>query len=123
LKSLILIIDDDHNSTYLFEAIIKRLKRRDLNIRPIYDGTAAMQTLETETPTLIILDLGLPGVPGMEILDYIKRTPRLKHTRIIVITAYTDLARQINPRDVDKVLTKPVPARELSDLVASLLDR
>jgi CheY-like chemotaxis protein len=67
----------------------------------------------------VILDLHLPGVQGDQILHHIRTDERMAETQVVVITAYTALARTLQD-EADLVLIKPVSLNLLRRLVGRL---
>ena len=67
------VIEDDEFIAYIFSAAVKEAQFDPLIIR---DGISALETLKTEIPDLIILDLHLPGVSGINILREIRSDSR-----------------------------------------------
>ena len=78
-----------------------------------------MERLGQIAPAVVILDLHLPGVSGMDILAYIRSEKRLTLTNVVVTTADAILAEQVN-EIADMVLIKPITFSQLRDLTARL---
>ena len=55
--------------------------------RPAYGSSAALTLLQSSVPELILLDVNMPGVDGVEVLGFLKREPRLNSVPVIVITS------------------------------------
>ena len=85
----------------------------------IGSGDEAIARLVDIVPDVVILDLHLPGVQGDEILHRIRADGRMAETRVIVITAYTALARTLQD-EADLVLIKPISLNLLRRLVGRL---
>lgn len=79
------IIIDDNRSTA--DALHQMLTVLDIPTRVAYGASAAMSLLSGFTPGLILLDINMPGVDGLEILAYLRREPRLISVPVIVITS------------------------------------
>ncbi len=79
------IIIDDNRSTA--DALHQMLTVLDIPSRVAYGASAAMALLGGFTPGLILLDINMPGVDGLEILAYLRREPRLIPVPVIVITS------------------------------------
>lgn len=89
MKPTILIVDDDTNLTQLYEATLKSRGYRTLVAN---DGERALELAEKESPALILLDVMMPRVHGLHVLDIVKATPATKDTKIIMLTALGDEA-------------------------------
>lgn len=79
-----LIIDDNRQTA---DALQQMLGVLDVEARVAYGSSPAIEFLRRFTPELILLDINMPGVDGMEILAYLRREPRLAPVPVIVITS------------------------------------
>ena len=79
-----LIIDDNRATA---DALHQMLNVLSVPARVAYGASAAMALLNTFTPNLILLDINMPGVDGLEILAYLRREPRLIHVPVVVVTS------------------------------------
>lgn len=79
------IIIDDNRSTA--DALHQMLTVLDVSARVAYGASPAMSLLSGFTPGLILLDINMPGVDGLEILAYLRREPRLIPVPVVVITS------------------------------------
>ncbi len=114
-KQQALIIEDDEDLSIIFS---EALVLAGFDTKAIRDGQAAMDELDECQPGVIVLDLHLPHVDGLEILKKIRSAERLKNAKVIVATAdprMSDLAE-----DADFVLIKPISFAQLRDLSARL---
>ncbi len=66
----VLLVDDE---IAFANTLAQRLKMRDLNVSTTYDGEQALSKLKEEKPDVIVLDLKMPGMHGMEVLHEIKK--------------------------------------------------
>lgn len=112
-----LIVEDDLE---LSEIVHELLELQGIESDVIRDGKVAMQYLSSHVPDLLILDLHLPNVSGLDILQQIQSDTRFQSTRIVVTTA--DVLRADSIREkVDIVLLKPFLSNELLDIAGRLL--
>lgn len=112
------VIEDD---TDLAQIFAQALQVAGYKTEVLHDGHEALARLATETPYLVVLDMHLPFVSGITILDYIRSTEHLKGIKVIVATA--DLSTTLGEVQ-DKaslVLAKPVSFSQLSMLAKRLL--
>lgn len=88
------------------------------------DGPECLEKARAERPDLVLLDLSLPGLDGIKVIEHIRRDPDLKHTPIFALTAHT--LREYESRALaagcDEYLVKPFGLDQLKSLVDSTLD-
>lgn len=87
------------------------------------DGEEALDMAMREQPDLIIMDIQLPKMNGLEVMRRLRETPAFSHTPIIAITAYAmkgDRERVIES-GCDAYLSKPINTRELPEMIAEML--
>jgi DNA-binding response OmpR family regulator len=113
----ILIIDDDVEICDTFSDI---LKYAGYQVHVVGSGAEAFKALRRTSPDVILLDMSMPGVPGVLILSYVRHVSRLARTRIIIISGHPDLAASAEAVwGADLLLTKPVSPQQLLDAVGS----
>lgn len=117
----ILIVDDEPLN---FDVIEGFLSQEDYALHYVPDGTEAIQSLGTFfNPDLILLDLMMPGLDGVEVCRYLKSTPEWKMVPIIIVTALNskeELARCLHA-GADDFISKPVHRMELVARVHAML--
>jgi len=87
------------------------------------DGEEALDMAMRKQPDLIIMDIQLPKVNGLEVTRKLRETSAFSHTAIIAITAYAmkgDEERVIES-GCDAYLSKPINTRELPEMIAEML--
>lgn len=87
------------------------------------DGITALDYLKDNTPHLIILDLMLPDINGLDVLRIVRRMAHLDQIPVLILTAYADpdFVRQAMQRGADSYVTKPYLANSLIEHVRLLL--
>lgn len=83
----ILIVEDDK---LLRDLLTEKLERSGFTIVGAIDGKQALEKLETVMPSIILLDLVLPGLDGFEILRHIKEDPKTKAVPVLVLSNLGD---------------------------------
>jgi CheY-like chemotaxis protein len=111
-----LVIEDDELVVPIYVAAVTDAQYEPVVIR---DGKEAVEKLQVIVPALVILDLRLPKVPGVRILQAIREDQRLANTRVIVVSADATLTEYVRER-ADLVLVKPVGYRQLREMAARL---
>lgn len=116
----VLIVEDDQD---LGDLVTFILQTQGFHTRLIRDGGAAMQELNSAplTPQLVMLDMHLPGVSGLDIMRYLKQEPRYAGTKLLVTTADLQLAARAT-NVADHVCTKPYSVDELLTAVSGLIE-
>lgn len=87
MKPKILVVDDDSNLTRLYEAA---LTARGYRVVVANNGEVALTLAEKEKPDLILMDVMMPAIHGLHVLDILKATPETKDAKIIMLTALGD---------------------------------
>ena len=112
-KPFALIIEDDRDIVALFRHVMDLAGYRT---EIVLHGGVAVDYLSKSTPDIVLLDLNLPGVSGVEILAMIHADERLKRVPVVVITAHSHLIETL-PVKPQLVLIKPVNVEQMSKLV------
>jgi CheY-like chemotaxis protein len=116
-QKLVLIIED---ATEIAEIFAEILQNQNLLTEIVGDGARALHLLAERTPALILLDMHLPNVSGLQILNYIRSNPRFAMTRVIAVTADALIASSLEEK-ADLVLIKPVTYSQIGDLSKRLI--
>ena len=85
------------------------------------DGTEALMLAREERPNLIVLDVMLPGLSGIEVLEELRSTEALKEIPVVVITAWSHAEIAVQVAGADRFVSKPFDPDELSTAVEELL--
>jgi diguanylate cyclase (GGDEF)-like protein len=113
-KPVAFVIEDDMDSANLFRSILDLL---GYSTEIFLYGTAAINCMKNSTPSLVMLDLKLPGeASGVEVLKYMRKQPRLERTQVLVITGHAEMSAEIQDM-ADLLLFKPVSFDELEQFV------
>lgn len=107
-----LVVEDDAEIARFFALVLQDQFSVDI----ARTGREALDLLEMVTPEIIVLDLNIPFVSGVEILRQVRANERLAHTVVIVATANPQMAEEVYDL-ADLVLLKPVSYDQLRDLV------
>lgn len=115
----ILVVDDEKP---ISDIIKFNLSKEGYQIETAFDGNEAVQKFETVKPDLIILDLMLPGMDGLEVAKVIRKT---SHTPIIMLSAKDSEFDKVIGLEIgaDDYVTKPFSNRELLARVKAQLRR
>lgn len=115
----ILVIEDE---PMVAEVVERYLRRDGYDVRAVGDGSAGIDAFEAYQPDLIVLDLMLPGIDGMEVC---RRVRASSATPIIMLTAKGEEVDKLVGLEVgaDDYITKPFSPRELAARVKAVLRR
>ncbi|MBD0304090.1 MAG: response regulator [Tolypothrix sp. T3-bin4] len=126
----VLLIEDDLGDVELTETALSRSKLR-VNLHVVNDGEEALAYLRQEgqytkasRPSLILLDLNLPGLSGLEILSAIKSDQSLKSIPVVILTTSdtnTDILKSYE-NGVNCYVTKPIGLKEFIKIVNTIED-
>jgi DNA-binding response OmpR family regulator len=118
----ILIVDDEKD---LVDLVSYNLEKEGFAVLKAYDGEKAMQIVKARNVDLMILDLMLPGIQGMEVCKLLRKDPVNAALPVIMLTAKGEEIDKILGLEMgaDDYITKPFSVRELLARVHALLRR
>ncbi len=118
-KPKILVIDDEEN---VCELITMYFEKAGYEVTCTSDGTNALETIRTQKPDLVILDLMLPGVDGLDVCKEIRKSSNVP---LIMLSARVDEVDRVLGLEIgaDDYVTKPFSPRELLARVKAVLRR
>ena len=117
----ILLIDDDRS---MHQIVSLFLERSGHHVHSATSGLAGLQLIALDRPDLILLDMGLPGMDGAEILNALKAKPETAGIPVMAFTVYDreDLPQSIDTHRLAGYLRKPVDMYTLESGVNSALN-
>jgi len=118
----ILLVDDEED---ILEFLSYNLKKEGYDVSVASNGKEAVEVAKKENPELIILDVMMPDMDGMETCQKIREIPKLKDVMIAFLTARNEDYSQIAGFDVgaDDYINKPIKPRVLISRIKALLKR
>ncbi len=118
-KSRVLIADDMTSVLTLFE---KLLVNDGHDVITAEDGIEALEAVYRERPDVVILDVAMPGLDGLEVCRRIKADPDVRLTPVVLVTGLSEISDRIRGIEAgaDEFLTKPVHPHELRARIAGL---
>jgi DNA-binding response OmpR family regulator len=121
-KRKILVVDDE---AHIAELLVMNLRQNGYDTCVVGNGTDAMPRALAEKPDLILLDLMLPGVGGLEVCRLLKTDPRTASVPVIMLTAKSEESDKVIGLGIgaDDYVTKPFGLRELLARIEALLRR
>jgi DNA-binding response OmpR family regulator len=123
LKHRVLIVEDEQDIAGLIKHTLERSAGAEAEI--VTSGDAALKAVSARPPDLIILDLNLPVLGGLEVCRLLRARSDAKHLPIIMLTAKSSEADRVTGLELgaDDYVTKPFSLRELSARVRAVLRR
>jgi len=122
----ILVVDDEKDIQPLFtQRFRKEIRNGELNFEFAFSGEEALAYLNNNLheAVLILSDINMPGMSGLDLLDRIKREYKVPPPFVMMITAYGDKEnhQQAMELGADDFLTKPVDFKELKAKIKTLI--
>ncbi len=116
----VLIVEDNPQNMKLLEML---LRAKDYILLKAYDGEEALDMAIREQPDLIVMDMQLPKMSGLEVTKRLRQTPVFSHTPIIALTAYAMRGdkEQFMEAGCNAYLSKPISTRELPVIIDRML--
>ncbi|MBK8627400.1 MAG: response regulator transcription factor [Saprospiraceae bacterium] len=118
----ILVVDDEDD---ILEILKYNLVKEGFVVETASDGVKAIQKAQEFEPHLIILDIMMPGMDGIEVCQKLRSIPKFKHTIIAFLTARSEAFTQISALDSggDDFINKPIKPNVLKSRINALLRR
>ncbi|MBD2578207.1 response regulator [Oscillatoria sp. FACHB-1406] len=122
IEAKVLVVDDD---TELLQTIATLLQPWGLQITTLSDPQQFWQTLDATAPDLLVLDLKMPGVSGLELCQAVRHDARWYDLAIVILTACADTqtANQVLAAGADDFIAKPIAGPELVSRIVHRLER
>ena len=121
-KGRILVVEDEEE---ILELVTYNISREGYEVDRVTSGEDALVHVKGSTPDLVLLDLMLPGVDGLEVCKSIKSDPATSHIAIIMLTARSEEADIVTGLELgaDDYVTKPFSRRVLLARVKAVMRR
>ena len=122
MKKLVAVVDDEKD---ILNLITHHLKREGYQVKPFQSGKDFLLYINSVPPDLVLLDIMLPGMDGLELCRILKSKPQTQSIPIIMITAKSTEADIVVGLELgaDDYIVKPFRTRELVARVKSILRR
>jgi two-component system alkaline phosphatase synthesis response regulator PhoP len=118
----ILVVDDEED---ILEILRYNLEKEGYQVQTAPDGPTALRIAEQFLPHLIILDIMMPGMDGIEVCEKLRSKPQFSNTLIAFLTARNEAFTQISALDTggDDFINKPIKPNVLKSRINALLRR
>ena len=120
MREKILIVEDNPQNMRLLEIL---LRSESYTLLKAIDGEEALEVAVSEKPNIIVMDIQLPRISGLEVIRKLRQMPAFNHVPIIALTTYAmkgDREKFIEA-GCDAYLSKPISIRELPKMIAEML--
>jgi CheY-like chemotaxis protein len=113
----VLIVDDNPTNLKLVAYLVKA---QGYEVQTAGDAEAALVSIAEHRPRLILMDLQLPGIDGLELTRQLKADPATQDIKIVAVTAYAMKGDQEKAlaAGCDDYVTKPIDTRALPEVIA-----
>lgn len=120
MQPSVLVIEDSASVRRLIDVCLRPL---GAEMRFAEDGLIGLEAARTAVPDAIILDIGLPGLDGWEVLSQLRSEPDTVGVRVLVLTAHAqpEMADRAAAGGADAFMTKPFRPSDLRDSIEALL--
>lgn len=120
MKTRVLVIEDSASVRRLIEVCLRVL---DVDVVAVEDGVKGLAEAQANRPDIVVLDIGLPGMDGWEVLRRLRADITLQPIKVLVLTAHAqpEVAAQADEVGADDFMTKPFRPQELRERLESLL--
>ena len=120
MSKKILIVEDNPRN---LGVILMTLRGRGYTLLEAVDGEEALKAADRENPDLILMDIQLPKIDGLEVTRRLRQIPAFSHVPIIALTAYAMKGdeERIMRAGCDAYLAKPFHIHELRSMMAEML--
>ncbi len=120
MSNIILVIEDNPWNARLIEDILETLNYKVLEA---YNGESGIEIARREQPGLILMDVMLPGINGIEVVKMLKNDPELAHIPVIALTASSsqEIERRCMEAGCIAYMTKPFTKKVLTETVKKFL--
>lgn len=117
----VLLVDDDPDVRSVFELV---MSHHQIPFNVIGDAETALSFLETHDPTIVVMDIFLPGMDGYQALQSLRRNARNPGCKVVATTAYytADTEQDVQARGFDGYIPKPFDPEKLVSYLESVVN-
>lgn len=116
----ILIVEDNQINLMLLKTL---LSFKGYDAHTASNAEEALQVLDTFSPKLILMDIQLPGMDGLELTRKLRENPKFKNTLIVAVTAYAMKGDKEKALEAgcNGYIAKPIDSKSFTDIVAEYI--
>jgi CheY-like chemotaxis protein len=119
-RAHVLVVEDSDSVRRLIEVCLRVL---DVTVTSAEDGPLGIAAIHKDQPDVVVLDIGLPGLDGWEVLRQLRADPSTESLKVLVLTAHAqpEMADRAVQGGADAFMTKPFRPADLREQVEKLL--
>lgn len=110
---LALVVEDDNSLRIIYRRV---LEDTGFEVLEAEDGRVALAILAQHVPDLIFLDMLLPHVNGVTILNHITTSNTFQHTRTIIVSSNSQFEKMVHPDQLVSFVLKPIRPAQIRDI-------
>lgn len=120
LPAKVMLVDDEKEFVH---TLSERLQMRDIGTTTVYTGEQALEAIEKDEPEVMVLDLRMPGIDGIEVLRRVKHAR--PHVEVIVLTGHGSAEDEALARELGAFayIEKPVSIQKLTETLQAAYER
>ena len=121
-KKRVLIVEDNPDLIEIIRLFVSAISD-NLELATAHSGFEALESVQNQVPHLIIMDVMMPGMSGLELLDRLRRVPESSRIPVMVLTGYVDAAERARAAGAQEVIVKPFDRKVFVAKVMQLLQK
>jgi len=110
---LALVVEDDKGLCTIYDRLLRGM---DYDVLEASDGKIALDILENHSPNVVFLDILLPRVNGLVVLDYIQNAPHLQNAHVVVVTSNRRFEKDVRELASVDFILKPIRPAQITDI-------
>lgn len=119
MRKTILLVEDYDDSRFMMKFV---LEDKGYHVIEAKDGLEAIECVQKEPPDLILMDVSLPKMDGLDATEQIRKLANTEHIPVICVTAHTgDVHKRAIEVGCQEVISKPIDVEKLPAIVAHYL--
>jgi CheY-like chemotaxis protein len=121
-KKRVLVVEDNLDLIDIIRLFVSAISD-NLELATAHSGFEALESIQNQIPNLIIMDIMMPGMNGLELLERLRRVPEASRIPVLVLTGYVDAAERARDAGAQEVIIKPFDRKTFVDKVLQMLQK
>lgn len=120
-QAQVLVVDDNQDAA---SSLVLLLELEEISTAAVPDAWSALELIEQVRPQLLLIDIGLPGMNGIELASRLRHIPATRDATLIALTGHEESADQVQAAGIfDQYWTKPFDPKKLLREIKAVLER